>query len=669
MKKIFLLFPIFLLCFLSEAQDLKNYIPEDANYIVKVNGTRINKNVNFDEIRATDMYKDFIFRMLNNKTAEERAIFKLFETPDETGLNLKSEMYAYSFSQKNKKADDERIRTTTVFAIPLLNNKKFSVFIKDIYHKNSKAKIVKASKGVYFIKNHNTVVVWNTENVFICNLPYRSYYDGKGYSTSEIKTIIKSIAFPLASKSVVNNTKLLNGLGYEADISYIFNSNAWSQMPYLYDELNRNESIKDTTIINAELFKDNYSFSYITFDNGKIIFNGNQFYGKKLASIISPMFNVKPSPKLANILYQTPVTSYVSYAFSFPEVQKFVDRTFKYNMDTLLIDYVRSSQTNMFNTDSTVRAYNTELDSIDFLINGPEVEAEETDIAAITDSGTVYVEAPEEEDRYGYYYNSDKEKYEHETLNWFQLDSLETRRDTLYTMISTRKDTLAVKMYQALGIKGEEIWSIFKGDFLLLYHAMTTVEKKYKVYEMDEEFNYVEVEKNKKVPMPLYSFAASINSDSLFSKYLAILIQKGFIQKEKNRYLVVLGDMNQYIWVNQSICIITNDNNFDPNKRSNASKSDYEVTNYDRITGHQSGAYIEVGKILASSVQFVEDKQTAEVMEILAKYFDETIYTNAFDEQSNVTTKTDILFNEDKKNSINIMCDLMNEIYVHFTKK
>jgi len=668
MKKIFLLLPALLLCFLSEAQDLKNYIPEDANYIVKVNGIRINKNVNFDEIRATDMYKDFIFKMLNNKTAEERAIIKLFETPDETGLNLKSEMYAYSFSRKNKKSDDERIQITTVFAIPLLNHSKFSVFIKDIYHKNSKAKIVKASKGVYFIKNRNTIVVWNTENVFICNLPYRSYYDDKGYSTSEIKTIIKSIAFPLASKSVVNNSKILNALGYEADIAYIFNSNAWSQMPYLYDELNRNESIKDTTIINADLFKDNYSFSYINFENGKIIFTGNQFYGKKLASIISPIFNVKPAPKLASILYQTPVTSYVSYAFSFPEVQKFVDRTFKYNMDTLLIEYVRSTQSSMFNTDSTVRAYNTELDSIDFLINGPVVEPEESDIAAITDSGTVYVESTEE-DQYGYYYNSDKEKYEHETLNWFQLDSLETRRDTLYTMMSTRKDTLAVKLYQALGIKGDEVWSIFKGDFLLLYHAMTTVEKKYKVYEMDEEFNYVEVEKDKKVPMPLYSFAASINSDSLFNKYLNILIQKGFIQKEKNRYLVVLGDMNQYIWVNQSICIITNDNNFNPSKRSSATKSDYEVTNYDRITGHQSGAYIEVGKILASSVQFVEDKQTAEVIEILAKYFDETIYTNAFDEQSNVATKTDILFNEDKKNSINILCDLMNEIYVHFTKK
>ena len=147
------------------------------------------------------------------------------------------------------------------------------------------------------------------------------------------------------------------------------------------------------------------------------------------------------------------------------------------------------------------------------------------------------------------------------------------------------------------------------------------------------------------------------------------MIQRGFIQKENNRYLVVLGDMNQYIWVDKSVCILTNDNNFNPTKHGSTSKSAYETENFNRITAHQSGAYIEVGKILASSVQFVDDKKTAEVLEILAKYFDETIYITDFDENANINTKMDILFNDDKKNSVNIMFQMMDEIYVHFTKK
>ena len=147
------------------------------------------------------------------------------------------------------------------------------------------------------------------------------------------------------------------------------------------------------------------------------------------------------------------------------------------------------------------------------------------------------------------------------------------------------------------------------------------------------------------------------------------MVQKGFIQKEKNRYLVVLGDMNQYIWVDKSVCILTNDNNFNPTKHKATSQSAYEIDNFKRITAHQSGAYIEVGKILSSSVQFVEDKQTAEVLEILAKYFDETIYITDFDANTNVSTKLDILFNDDQKNSINILVQMMDEIYVHFTKK
>jgi len=148
------------------------------------------------------------------------------------------------------------------------------------------------------------------------------------------------------------------------------------------------------------------------------------------------------------------------------------------------------------------------------------------------------------------------------------------------------------------------------------------------------------------------------------------MIQKGFIQKEKNRYLIVLGDMNQYIWVTDKNCILTNDNNFNPSKRNNTTtRSTYEMDNVSRITIHQSSAYIEVGKILASSVQFVDDKQTAELLEILVKYFDETIYTNDFVTDANVVTQTDILLNDTSKNSINVLVQMMNELYVHFTKK
>ncbi len=691
MKNTLLLLSFFLSLFVT-AQDIKNYIPADATYIIKVNGGRINNNVNFDEIRASELYKDFLFKMLHNKTAEERAIIKLFETPDETGLNIKTEMYYYdipeetvlpSSKSKSKEDDDDfysyssskSMRSIAVVAIPLLNKNNFTNFIKDIFYK-SNVKVMKAGKGFSFIKKSNTLIVWNSEKVFFCMLPYRSYYSSsKGkYSTSELKKIIKAIAHPLpSSKNILSNSKILNGLGFDSDFTYVFNSNAWSSMPWLFDEINREDAIKDTTIFNTDLFKDNYSFSYINFESGKIVFTGNQFYGEKLASIITPIFNVKPSTKLANILYQTPVTSYLNYAFDLSEVHKFVDRTFNYSMDTLLIEYIRESQDNVFNTDSLIVRYNAEIDTIDFIVNGPDENSYETDMSTITDSGTVYSDEAEAGDYNDYdygYEDDDKAKYEHETLNWYQLDSLEERQDTLYEMIDSRKDTLAKELYKSFNINGDDFWHIFKGEFIVLYHAMTTMDKKYKVYEMDEEFNYVEVEKTKKIPMPLFSFALTIKSDSLFNKYLNILIKKGIIKKEKNRYMVVIGEMNQYIWVNESICILTNDNNFNPQKHASAAtKSDYEVVNYERIINHQSGAYIEIGKILGSSVQFTEDKEVAEILEILAKYFDEIVYITDFDKNANVATKTDVLFNDEKKNSINSIYEMINEMYVHFEKR
>jgi hypothetical protein len=689
MKKIILFVSFCITAQLLLAQDLKNYIPESASYIVKVNGARINKNVNFEEIRATEMYKDFIFKILNNKTAEERAIITLFETPDETGLNIKTDMYVYDIpytdskkvkpSKKNK--DDFEIyddninsstpKTITVGALTLLNNKKFSIFISNLLYKNTKSKISKVGKSLFYIKDNSSLIIWTTEKVFLCYLPYVGY-DKKDYTKSDIIKIIKTVAFPLPSKSIVNNTHILNGLGIDSDISYAFNSTAWSKNPWLFKEFNRSSSIKDTTLFNEELFKDNYSFSYVNFENGKFMFSGNQFYGKKLANIFNPIFNLKPSTTLANILYQTPVTSYISYAFSFSELKKLVDKTFNYNMDTLLIEFIKDNQTEVFETDSLVRIYRKEIDTINFIVKGPNEEMYLEKTSTTTDSGTVHQDSDEDivVEPYDYDASYDEVKYNHKSLNWYEIDSLELRQDTLYTLIENRKDTLAVKTYKKLGIHGDDLWSIFNGEFIFLYHAMTSIEKKYQEYEMDAEYNYVAVEKTKTIPMPLYSFAASINDVSLFNKYLNIMIQKGFIQKEKDRYLIILGDINQYIWVNDKNCILTNDNNFNPSKRKNTTtRSTYEMDNVSRITTNQSGAYVEVGKILASSVQFVDDKQTAELLEILAKYFDETIYTNNFVTDANVVTQTDILFNDTSKNSINILIEMMDELYVHFKKK
>jgi hypothetical protein len=692
MKNTLLTLPLLLLSFLIKAQDIKNFIPENTNFIVKVNGARINNNVDFDAIRSTEMYKDLLFKMIDHKTAEQRAFVKLLETPDETGLNIKTDMYAYDIPEvvstrntktKKQKYDydyydyedetyEEPARSTIVLAIPLLNSTKFSHFIKDLFYKNNKAKISKASKGVYYIKNYNTLIIWNSDKVFFCTLPYRSYYQ-KAYSTGDIKSAIASIIKPKTS-SIINNSKILNGLGFDADIAYAFNANSFKNLTWAFNKINEDELIKDSTLFDENLFKDHYSFSYANFEKGKIVFTGNQFYSEKLAAIINPIFNLKPSAKLANIVYQAPVTSYISYAFSFTEMKKFAEKTFNYNMDTLLIEYVKSSQNNVFETDSTIRAYRKEIDTIDFIVNGPDKNMYQSDLSVITDSGTVYDDEVYVEPYYDYdsydSYGSDEAKYEHETLNWYQLDSLSERQDTLYEMIYARKDTLALTTYQSLGIKGDEVWNIFNGEFIVLYHAMTSVEKKSKVYEIDEEYNYVEVEKVKKVPMPLFSVAMTINSDSLFNKYLKLLVDKGFIQKEKNRYLVVFGDMNEYIWVHNGVCILTNDNNLNPTIPTNsASKSGYETDNFTRITSHQSGAHIEVGKILASSVQFVDDKETAEVLEILAKYFDETTYYTNFNSELNISSKSEILFNDEQKNSINILVDMMEEIYVHFTKK
>jgi hypothetical protein len=213
----------------------------------------------------------------------------------------------------------------------------------------------------------------------------------------------------------------------------------------------------------------------------------------------------------------------------------------------------------------------------------------------------------------------------------------------------------------------DEMWSLFKGDFIVMYHAMTTWERKYTAMEMDEDFNYKEVEKTKKIPFPLFSIAASIGDYKVAEKYINILIKEGILSKDGKRYLIIPGNLNAYLWFDKNKIVVTNDNNFNPSK--NAVSNGYEKEHYDKIIKSQSSSFIEVGKILASTSNYMEEKQTAEVLEILSRYFDDLNSNNQFNDALTNDSIFELTFNNTETNSFNQLIEMFDDIYVHFTKK
>lgn len=661
---------LFFLSFLHlnvAAQDLLNLIPNTADIVIKVDGERFNNKVNFDSIRATSMYQDFIFKLTNNVSAEDRAIAKLFETPDETGVNLKKQMYFYSDTEYDEKED--RTYNTSTLLIPLLNKKKFEIFLTDLLSKREKVKFVKLKPYTTVLKG-TTMYAWNEEYLMIIFLPYnKGDYSYKTYSYNFKKpylvSTLKSIGSDKKGNSIKNHAIIKQAFDQPHDFSYIYNFKTLTTTFKLFRNLTDTSVLKNKDLINEHTFDDTYSFSYLDFEKGKILINGRQEYGKQLSDILKPILSLTTNSEFSKIVFQAPLTSYLSYSINIAEIKKFIDSNFVMPKEGLEYEILKNYTNASLEKDSLVLKYNNEIEEINNQLYSKDQVTVDSVSVYSQDNGTEH-----QEDKYEQVeeYNENEDGLvDNEEINWYTRDSLTAIVDSLYILISERKDTLVKMKLASYDLDIDEMWSLFKGDFIVMYHAMTTWERKYTAMEMDEDFNYKEVEKTKKIPFPLFSIAASVGDAKVAEKYINILIKEGILSKDGKRYLIIPGNLNAYLWFDKNKIVVTNDNNFNPSK--NAVSNGYEKEHYDKIIKSQSSSFIEVGKILASTSNYMEEKQTAEVLEILSRYFDDLNSNNQFNDALTNDSIFELTFNNTETNSFNQLIEMFDDIYVHFTKK
>jgi hypothetical protein len=670
MKMIKYLFFFCSLHFTLSAQDFLNLIPNDVDLVIKIDGERFNNKVNFDSIRATSMYKDFIFKLSNNVSAEDRAIAKLFETPDETGVNLKKQMYFYTNSEWDEA--DERNYTTSAFLIPLLNKKKFEIFITDLLSKNNKVKFAKIKPYTTVMKG-STMYAWNNDYLIIAFLPTRKgTYNYKTYSynfnKSYLVKTLKQLGSDKKNASIKNHAVIKQAFEQDHDFSYIYNFKALSTSFRMLRELTDTAYLKNKELINEHTFDSTYSFSYLDFEKGKILVNGHQEYGKQLADILKPIIALTTDSEFAKIVFQAPLTSYVSYSLNIAEIKKFIDSNFVLPKESIEEELLRSYTRGSIEKDSLIIDYNNQIEAINNqLYSKSATEELPRDAESIQDNGTQYKEDKGEYEEAGVAVTAEDALVDNEEINWYTRDSLSAIVDSLYLLISDRRDTLMKMKLASYDLDIDDMWRVFKGDFIVMYHAMTTWERKYTTMEMDEDFNYKEVEKTKNIPFPLFSIAASIGDAKIAEKYINILIKEGVLSKDGKRYLIIPGNLNAYLWFDNNKMVITNDNNFNPSK--NAVGNGYEKEHYDQIILSQSSSFIEVGKILSSTANYIEEKQTGEVLDILALYFDDLHSNNQFQKALTNNSTFELSFNNTETNSFNQLIKMFDDIYVHFTKK
>ncbi len=265
------IFGVLVLASCSKSGKTGLLVPEDASIVVTINSQSLSEKITWQEIQASEWYKEIQSKGTNDDTA----IAALISQPEKSGIDIKAGFAFFMKSQNNGGylAFQGKLKSAADFEAALKSLKK------DI-------NIQKKDDLSYTNMDDNAVLTWNSSRfIFVADAPMNVANEmmGSGGRANRFGTdslfIFAKNTHALSGKKLLDSDKrfadLVSGKG---DLHY------WISAEKMY-----NNSLAGGILSMMKfntLIEGNINTGTLSFENGKIALGGEQFYGKELAKLM-----------------------------------------------------------------------------------------------------------------------------------------------------------------------------------------------------------------------------------------------------------------------------------------------------------------------------------------------------------------------------------------------
>ena len=244
-------------------------VPEDAAFVLHIDGASLSSKLPWDEVKQSDLFK---MAMEEGKDKDSLAM-KILNDPKESGVNINSDAYMF---MKNRGRGGY-----AAFVCNLSDAAKFESFLKQTLSD----KKIETKDDLSFITNDDNVITWKKDRlILISSTPGLSPTMGntemkdsdESFSTDSLVFFAKEIYDLKKNKSLGNDSKFSSLLKEKGDM------HIWVNAGSIY-----NGTISSILAITKAglLFKGNISTGTINFDDGKITYKGKNYFNKELADL------------------------------------------------------------------------------------------------------------------------------------------------------------------------------------------------------------------------------------------------------------------------------------------------------------------------------------------------------------------------------------------------
>lgn len=684
-------------------------VSSSSSMVLVVDGKRIAKKVDFDQIRALEFYKDLDEKAAANLKEKYEYVSYLYKNPKKAGINLEKKLIvAYDFS--NQFSPDFQVM------IPLSSKSKFQAFLKNSLDSSDLKNEQKAGKSTIF-RNGSIIFGYTGSYLFLTSIPYMS-----DRSRDEIAKE-KAIAINRIEKnnSILKNPNFKLFLKDEYDAGYWFNTGSfitdvWQNL------LTSAVADIDTTFLNKDLYQDSYMHLLLNFNKGDITYQTKQYLSPALSSDLDKLYASKFNEEILKYFRKGNLLASMSYSLNVSELKNYWEKNFSSFEKIITDEALKKIYEKSIKEDSVVGKLDEEIDSLNSEIYSLEMaqydydydsyeyeddavyeeleedeeyvdyEDYEEEGSEETDQVTDSIESeettePEEEEAISEDITEDVEfeeiemdtVYEEEYIEEYvpteeelQLDSLRNVLELKEEELRLRKAELLEEKKAAFPYNNEELWSIFEGDIIAAVTDVRYEEKTFTSYEYDETTEEIkEVEKTRKEPVPVFIVASTVNNIDVANRILGQIEEKGLIKKENNVYLVIPGNSKMYVALLGNMLLFTNNELLIQEHITGYKESEQlDIKVKQLITNNNFSMYVDFKEIFARfPKETFNDDKTYSIFTAVMNALQNMEAYDAYAGESITSGKVQINFTNKIDNSMFEIFRIVNIVYLEFRSK
>ena len=215
-------------------------IPASAYSVTEIRVPQLMEKADFENFQKTDIYQE----MIDDAAKDSEYFAALLRDPAKSGIDLTQSMYAFT-----SMPDGKLTKTFTAALIPLTDSKSFAEAMANA----NKDATPKSINGIAYYDNNSGITAWNESFALV----------GMGTNNRNMMTMAESVLNKTNENNLSGNKSLMKTLSKNHDINSWTSSNPYAE--------NSDAQMGAAMMgFDPDALKDNYIYSYVDFENGKI---------------------------------------------------------------------------------------------------------------------------------------------------------------------------------------------------------------------------------------------------------------------------------------------------------------------------------------------------------------------------------------------------------------